>query len=103
MCTNLEVLLDGEAGEDAPPLGDQGDAEAEPPVGRHAVQRPAVEGDRPGGAGHEPGDGPQQGRLARPVGADDGHRLALGDLDGHVEQRLEVAVEAGHPLDLEEH
>jgi hypothetical protein len=99
---NLQVLLDGEAWEDAPTLGDHGDAEAEPPVGGHPVQGPPVEGDGAGGPVLEAGHGPQQGRLAGPVGPDHGHRLALVDRQRHVEQGLEVAVEAGQPVDLQQ-
>jgi hypothetical protein len=35
----------------------------------------------------------QERGLARAVGADDRHHLALGDVERHAEQRLEVAVE----------
>ena len=72
-----QVLLDRETREDAPPLGDHGDPEGEPTVGRHPVERPSVEGHGPGGPVLEAGHGPQQGRLAGPVGPDHGRRLAL--------------------------
>jgi hypothetical protein len=47
------------------------------------------------------GDGADQRTLARAVGADDGHDLALGDLERHAGQRLGVAVEEVEVLDLE--
>ena len=66
-------------------------------VGR-LVDHLAVEGDGARGA-KLTGDGPEQRRLARTVGPDDGHTVTLLDVDRDVEQGLEVAVEGVERLD----
>ena len=62
-------------------------------MGVRLADRPAVEMTMSGGHRQQPGDRAQERALAGAVGADDGDRLALVDLDVDVEQRLEVAIE----------
>ena len=71
-------------------------------MGAHVVDRLAVEQDlaraRPGQAG----DRAEHGRLARPVGADDGEDLAFFDGERDLEEGLKVAVEDVGVLHFEE-
>src|SRR5207248_6203758 len=49
-----------------------------------------------------PGDRPQRGRLARPIGAHEGDHLARVHVERHVEQHLERAVARAEPVDGKE-
>ena len=69
-------------------------------AGRAPIGAPSSS-DAVGGAVNEAGDGLQEGRLARPVGADDGDGLALLQRRVDAVQRLEVAVEGRELAGLE--
>src|SRR5438552_87284 len=73
---HLEVLPDGEVGEDATSLGTVGDAGREDVRGLGAVDRAPVEHDAPARGGEQAGDRAQRGRLAGAVGADHADELA---------------------------
>src|SRR4029450_4057826 len=62
------VVGDGHAGRDGRALGDEGDAPGQL-AARQATRRDVADADLAAGR-YQPGDGPQQGGLARPVGAD---------------------------------
>src|SRR5450759_2045145 len=98
---DVQVLLDGEAGKDPPPLGDHRDAHAHPLVGAHLVHRFPLEQDPSGTGTQHAGDRLEHGRLAGAVGADDGERLSFLDGERYREERLEVAVEDADVLQLE--
>ena len=89
-----EVLAHGQVGEDAPPARHVGDAERRHLHRRRAGDVPPVEQDLAALGRGEPGDGPQQRRLAGAVGAEHGEDLALVDVDADVEEDLGAAV--GH-------
>ena len=74
-----EVLAHGEVAEDAAPLGHLGHAEPHTALGGRAPRGRGRRGSRGRSASSMPGDGPQGGRLPRPVGADEGEDLALAD------------------------
>jgi hypothetical protein len=78
---DLQVLQHRQIGEDAPPLGDVDDSGPDPLRGRQAGDVLAVEADLDLGPHEDAGDRPEQRRLARAVGAEDGDDLALADLD----------------------
>ena len=80
---DLEVLVDGEVGEHAAALGDEGDAGPGNLVGGAAGEVAALEADGAGGGAEQAHDGRQEGRLAGAVAAEEGDRPAL--LDGQVD------------------
>src|SRR6058998_1449062 len=73
---HLEVLPDGEVGEDATSLGTVGDAGREDVRGLGAVDRAPVEHDAPARGGEQAGNRAQRGRLAGAVGADHADEFA---------------------------
>ena len=87
-----QVVLDTEVGEDPLAAGHLGDAEAGDLVGRQMGDVPPVEDDGAVIGLDDAADGTQQGRLAGPVGAEEGDDLALADLDGDVAQHLDAVV-----------
>ena len=97
-----KVLLDGEAGEDAPPFGHKRRCRGPPARGRGgrppARRRSARADAGPAAAG----DRSKQRGLAGAVGADDGDRLAFVGLERHVEERLEVSVEGVRSPDAQQ-
>ena len=97
-----EVLLDRERREDAATFRHQRDAVGDSPVGGIAGERLAVVPDVAAHRLNEPDDRLQQRRLAGSVGADDRHRLGLGDVQVDAEQRLEVAVADIEAVDVEQ-
>ena len=78
-----EVVHDREVREDAPPLRHHGDPEGHDLVRPEPVDAPPVEDDLPRREPGEPGDGAQRRRLAGPVRPDEGHDVALVELDRH--------------------
>src|SRR3990170_3080579 len=70
-------------------------------VGRQAVDRRPVEGDRPASGAEHAGDRPEGGGLAGPVGADQRHDLPVADLEGNAPEGLDIAVENVEILDSE--
>ena len=97
-----QVLAHREAGEHAPPLGDERDTHAHALVRGELVDRLAVEQHVAGGGALQTGDGAQQRGLAASVGADEGKRHAFFDLERDLEERLEVAVEDVDVFELED-
>ena len=95
VAAQLEVVEHGEVGEDAPPLRHQRDTRAEDRLGRLAGHVAPLERHAARGRRHEPGDGAEQRRLARAVGADEGHQLARAHLEGDVAERGDGAVARG--------
>src|SRR5678815_1011194 len=67
---------------------------------RRADVAPA-EPDRPGARAHASRDGHERGGLAGPVGADEGHDLALAHRQADAVQRLDVAVADAQILELQ--
>ncbi len=90
--SHLEVLEDGEAGEDAPALGHQAQAFLVDMVGGHLgdVLAHEAHGALPGV--EEPGDGAQGRRLARAVAPDEGDDLPLLDGEGYAFEGVDLAV-----------
>ncbi len=97
-----QVLLDAQVGEDPLAAGDLGDAEAGDLVGRQVGDVAAVEDDGAAVGLDHAADGPQQRRLARPVGADQGDDLALADLDLDVGEHGDAVVADAELADGEE-
>ncbi len=94
-----QVLECGEAGEQAPPLGHQRNAEADPLLRRNPGDVAAKQRDASRGGAVETGDRPQQRGLARAVGANQRHDLAFGDREARLPQHLDVAVAHIEPFD----
>ena len=68
-----------------------------------AGKRLAVEDDRAALHRQNAGNGVEQRRLARAVGADDGHDLPLLDVQGNAVQRVDLAIGDDQVLDLKQH
>ena len=102
VAADQQVLLDGQRGKQPPPLRHQRDAELDD-LGRAPARRSALPSSTHavGACRNQAGDGFQKGRLAGPVGADDGDGLALVEARVDAVQRLEVAVESGEVAGLE--
>jgi hypothetical protein len=102
-CVSAEaqILLDRQPREEPPTFGNQHDPHPVDPVRRDAPQRGAVESDRATGR-HLPGDRPQYGALARPVGADDGDDLAGADIEVEPVQGAQPAIGGGEASHAEE-
>src|SRR5262249_3837611 len=97
----VEVLVDGEVGEDAASLVDLRQAEAEDLVRGQAGEIAAVEDDPARGALAEAAHRPERGRLARAVGADERDDLPGLDRDRDAVERADRAVTHGEVFDLE--
>jgi hypothetical protein len=80
---------------------DIADPAAHDVAGRGPQQVMAIEADPPCGAGGQPENRLQGGRLAGPVGADDAHRLARPDLDADAVHGADPAVTDRQVHDLE--
>ena len=87
-----QILLDAERGKEPPPLRHQRYAEPHDLGRRQSADPPAVQLHAFRGCGQQAGNGLEKRRLARPIGADDGQRLALLQSQVDAVQRLEVAV-----------
>src|ERR687884_416316 len=72
VCPEREVLLDGEAREHLPALGDAGDALRHDAVRGQCRQVSVAEADAPAARTREPEDRADHGRLARSVRAEQG-------------------------------
>jgi hypothetical protein len=96
-----QVLLDGELGDDALPLGNVRD-----PGSGHVLRAApgpvgAVEQHPPAARPHHAADRPQQGGLARPVGAEHGRDRGRPGRDRHLVKRHHLAVARHQVLDDE--
>src|SRR6185295_14673723 len=89
---DAKILLDGELREEAAILRHLGDAGLEDAVRRKPHEVPPIERDLARGGAQQARDHPHQRRLAGAVRADDADRLACGDLERDVEQRLKGSV-----------
>src|SRR6266542_933658 len=98
---HLEVLHHGHGAEDLAALGNVGDAEPGPLRGREAQEVAPLVDDAPGGGRDRPRDRLEEGRLAGAVRADDGHELAVSDLQRDLPQRAETAVGDTEPANRE--
>src|SRR6266542_1014305 len=98
---HLEVLHHGHGAEDLAAFGDVGDGEPGPLRGREAQEVAPLVDDAAGGGRDRPRDGLEEGRLAGAVRADDGHELAVPDLQRDLPQRAETAVGDGEPANRE--
>ncbi len=87
--TELEVLLDGEGGEDLATLGHLDDAGLDQLVATPAGDIPAAVGDRALPRPQQPGNGRQGGALPSAVRADQRDERAAGDIERH-------AADCGH-------
>jgi hypothetical protein len=96
-----QVLLDGQAGEDAPPLRHQRHPGPHPPLDRPAGDVVATDQDPAAARRDQPDDGLQQARLPGPVGPDDRDRLADVHPQADAVQGLDVPVAADQVLDGE--
>jgi 3-oxoacyl-[acyl-carrier protein] reductase len=96
-----EVLGDGQAEEQTAALGDVRDPAPRAALGRHPRRVLAVEQDPALERVHEPGHGPQRGRLARPVGAEQRDDLARGDLQLHLPDHGRAVVAGGQALEAQ--
>src|SRR5690606_2800445 len=100
--TEAEVVLDGHAREDVPPLGGVGEPVRHDVVGRDLLQRPAVEPDLTADRLQQAGQGPQGGGLPGAVGADESDHFAGLDLEGDALDGLDLAVGDLEVFDFEE-
>jgi hypothetical protein len=98
---HLEVLGHGQAREDLPPLRRLDQPERDDLVRRQPADIAPAEPDRAGARANAARDGHERGGLAGPVGADQGHDLALGHRDADAVQRLDVAVAGAQILELQ--
>jgi hypothetical protein len=98
---DAHVLVDGQLGEGAPPLGHVGDAQLGDGLGRLADDRPAVETDVARDRDHA-ADRSQGGCLPGAVGPE--HHRDVPEVDRQVDavQHLHLTVAPGHPLHLEQ-
>src|SRR5271163_4044449 len=93
MSADLEVFLDRELREDAPPLGYMGDAAGDDGIGGEAADRSALKADLAGGWAQQAGDRLERRRLARAVGADQRNDFAAAHLQADPAERLHLIVE----------
>src|SRR5205814_10188506 len=89
-----EVLLDAQAGEDLPALGDLADAEVADAVRLEVADVALFEVDRAFFGGFDAGDAADERRFSGAVRPDDGDDLALWHLQRDAVEGLRVAVEA---------
>ena len=99
---HAQVLLDGELGEEPAPLGHERDARAHAPEGGLVRDVGSGEDDPAAARPVRPGDRAQQRRLPGTVRADDCERLAVGDVQRHLADRLQKAVPRVDLLDGEQ-
>ena len=94
LAADEQVLLDRQAGEDAPALGHEGDAERYPPVGaaRAPIGCRRRSAPRPARGRRRPATALSSVDLPAPLAPMIATRLALVDVQADAEQRLEVAV-----------
>ena len=82
--THGDVLRDGEGREDASVLEGPPQARHRPPAGRPGADVDAAQFDPTAVDGEHPGDEVEDGRLARPIGADQPQCLTTTKLEGDV-------------------
>ena len=99
--TEAQVLLDGEAGKDAPVLRHQPDPAPADPVGAHATQALAFEQDLAAGGRHPPGDGLDHRGLAHAVAAEQPDHLALADAQVDALQHVAQAIVRVNALEFQ--
>ena len=95
-----DVVLDRHVLEGRVVLEDEADAALARRRGRDVL---AVDHHRAGVRRLEPGDDAQQRRLAAPARAEQRGQRAVGDVDAHVAERLELAEVLVHVSDLDRH
>src|SRR5262245_5417454 len=96
---DLDVLADGQVGEDPRVLRRPAEPAHGDLVSAAAVDRLSAELDRARARSQVAHDRPQCGRLARPVATHEAHDLARADLEGHAAQdvaRLDEHVDLRH-------
>src|SRR5260370_2442183 len=97
---HVEVLPDGQVGEDPAILGHEADTRACHPIRRPARDIGAVPRDAARARRGQSHDGPHRGGLADAVASEEADALARPDLDGDAEEDTREpagAVEAAHP------
>src|SRR5215472_10738583 len=99
---HLEVLAHGEEGKHLAPLRHVTESQAHHAVGIHAAEGAAVEGDGPLLRVHHSRYRLEDGGLARPVGAQDGHDGAARHREAHAADGHDGAVVRLDVVDLEE-
>ncbi len=82
-----QILGDREIREDHPSFGDMAETTGDDPVGRLVRDVSPIVGDAARSGSDEPGDRPQERRLAGPVGADKSHDGTVGHLQRDPVQR----------------
>ena len=87
-----QVLAHAERGEGGPAPHELDDADLHPDLGIGVGDRAPVEPHHAPEGHAQPADDPQQRGLAGTVGAEQGHRLAPVDVEGHVVEHLHRAV-----------
>jgi hypothetical protein len=97
---HLQIFVDAHAREDTPAFRHLGHAPQHDLVGRQTGDVLAFQPDRAGPRARAAADRHQQGRLAGAVGADQGHDLAMGDIEVDPVQRLDGAIECRHRPDF---
>jgi hypothetical protein len=97
---DLEVLLYAERRKQPPPLRHQRDARAHYLCRGQPANGPAAEDDAFGRRRQQADKGFQERRLAGAVGADDGERLTVLELEVDAVKRLEVPIERRQPVRL---
>ena len=78
-----------------------GQAQIDDGIGRDLLQILAVQRDGAGGGVQQAGDGVQRGGLARAVGADEGHQLAVADGQGDALQGVDSPVKDVQVFDFQ--
>ncbi|QTK80537.1 hypothetical protein AT6N2_C3020 [Agrobacterium tumefaciens] len=89
---DLQIVLDGHAGKQPPPFRHYGDAELHHAVRRAAADRAVFKEHHVATDGKKAHKGAQEGRFTRPVRADQGDDLSLGNAEIDGKKRLEVPV-----------
>ena len=97
-----DVLAHGQAGKDAPALGNMSDAELDDRARAKPADRFAVEQDRAGVRRGKAGNRAQRGRLARAVGAQQRNDRALVDCERDAAQGFDLAVRDAEVLDFKQ-
>jgi hypothetical protein len=98
---HLEVLLDGQGGEQRPVVGDEHDPRSARGHRVAVPQRRLVDADGAGVGGEEPGEGEQQRRLAGAVGPEQGEHDPGLDVEVEVPEGDRGPSPAGQPRALQ--
>ena len=101
VAADADVLAHAQAGERHLPPHEQGGAEVDDLLGLEVGAVGPEDADDPSVGMVESRHRPEQGALAGPVGTEQGHDVALGDLEVHVEEHLLVPVVEVHVVDLQ--